>query len=625
MSILAAILMIPAGGRACLTVDPSGSLDFGTVQTGAVLSRTVKVENHCSGPVVVEDISVGPSDRCISIFSANFGASRAGSNSFRLEPSSSALIKVDFSPGQEGDYSCSLGFSNNATGRVSLGLHGRAVPALTLTDYNFSLVRHGDVIFECGADRCTATVGFTAVPQNVKSGFENPPDCPDEGFLQAVKGMSVEFDPCVVELHQFMQLPSAYDAAVRLDYNLVPCPHSIGPACRMNAELDPSSVHWTNPAVCQASGVIKITIDGEQNIARCRNLPMVVTTDNGTKVVQSNNSAVITTAFNPSLGNTPYRLFAEDNVVTLRVPVAVNATVTEPQGLRAYELFIKVTGADPQGKTARVEAFVRDAQNNLGDSFPQNVQVQSATWTGGVTPSAGSSLQSVRMVTVPLPDSGEKVVRLTVTATAHIKDGDKEQTVHVVWRSNELRFYSPAGCSGPTTCVERPPVLRPQGAPDRPIFTGLLNNMPDYNNYTGTAAPGALAPSLSYVDEGYWLGGAGKDGEWHNWVEDPTVGRVGYRFYTFKNAEPWDLYAMCPQSEYQLPAGNAVLPGQHADDRFFNACVDENALDCSIYRTDASKNAWDLAWTTDGWWCVKYFCSEVMKAITMDDGGAECD
>ena len=220
-------------------------------------------------------------------------------------------------------------------------------------------------------------------------------------------------------------------------------------------------------------------------------------------------------------------------------------------------------------------------------------------------------------------------MRYALTVRATIEDEEGNPTVKTItYRSNEIRFFAPVSCEDDEepVCTYRPPLLRPIPSDpgliertNRPIFTGLIDtngdgegDTADYSHYTGVACDSCLATSRSYVENGYWTGRAAKDGIWNDWVADSTRGRVGYRYFTFINARPWDLYNLCPRT-IETPAIGA--------DRY-DACADPNSLRCpsaGSERTIEGDSQPTVLWTVDGWECWNYLCKELPKDIDKRD------
>ena len=175
----------------------------------------------------------------------------------------------------------------------------------------------------------------------------------------------------------------------------------------------------------------------------------------------------------------------------------------------------------------------------------------------------------------------------------------------MIMRSNELRLYTPT----PDICSDGsipnvftiPPILRPDGAPTRPLYTNVdALGLPDYSSYTGTG-------DLTFIPGGFWRGGAAKNGVWNTWINN-NAKRVGSRAYTFTNALPWEIYWICPIADITLPqvlnGENATLPGTTFG--YYNACADPENLRCPV--ESDGRIAWNLTWTTYGWLCIKHTC-----------------
>lgn len=495
--------------------------------------------------------------------------------------------------------------------------------------YDFTLGVNWAVL-ECNQNECRGKIPFTITPITDLYGEDLWEWCHqnEAAIISEVHGMRLSFDPCFIDRpDNYGNLPDGYNVAARLDYGSSPCPSAGTPLCLITASIDPDSVALTDYDACIVEGNIVFTVSGAENVANCRNLPhKIPDPEDPTRetVTRSDVSVVFNTTIAPDIARHYGGPITLGQFFTLVVPGQKSQEINDFSPLGAYEVEIRVVEA--RGNTATLKAYIVDASGHY-TTFPSNVTPVSGSWTGAtVQPGAGDAFESTRIATVSLPQSGEFRVRYTLTVRATVTDAEgNPETKNVTYRSNEIRFFAPISCEDEDrpVCLYRPPLLRPIPPEDlmdrtrRPIFTGLVDTdgdghpeTPDYSHYTGRACDSCLATERSYVDRGYWTGMAAKDGIWEDWVADPTRGRVGYRFFTFVNARPWDVYNYCPRT-------TILRPSNGFGDRVYDSCLDPKTLACPTGqgRGIVDGSEYTLLWTVNGWECWNYLCKELPKDI----------
>jgi hypothetical protein len=381
-----------------------------------------------------------------------------------------------------------------------------------------------------------------------------------------------------------------------------PCPTETNALCRVSASLDRASLRLINGLNCSVEGRLVLEITGAENVRNCIDgtytdpetgssygpLFLNVTTQVGIRVP----------AISPAERETDY--------LTIRI-VGPTGEVITYEDVSTYTALIGIRSIHDADQVD----FVLRFKDHLGRyvSLPDSIVVHHIDWTvnGQIVYSGDATATEWRNYRFP---GTEVEVRVYVYVGFDPGDGN---LVEMTMSSNGIRLYNPSGVVCPDgtdpVCHTIPPVVRPPGAPDRPIFTSAYDvnsdgflDVADYHSYTGSGA-------LEFVEQGYWYGGAARDGQWDGWVDDNSAGRLGYRYYTFVNASPWDVYELCPASSYLLPGAGAGNPGEitgHGTG-IYNACLDAASLECP---RDLDNNPkWYLGWTTYGWWCVEYVCN----------------
>ena len=502
--------------------------------------------------------------------------------------------------------------------------------------YTFSLSRNW-VVFDCSQNSCEAEVVFSITPVTDLHGEALEEFCrnSEPHVLPVVRSMALSFDPCFTEIpDNYHELPDGYHSAVRLDApGSFTCSEAGNSLCLMEAHPDPESVRLSDPQACIYEGRIVFRISGAENVARCRNLPHRTTDPENPPqkiVAPSDVPAYVHVNVIPQI-NVPDRLYYHGTYLTLEVRGEREREAGNPSFLEAYEIRIRVVEADPITKVATLKAYILDAMRHY-TSFPSNVRTLRGSWIRA-TPVGGSGdpFESTRVATVRLGGS-ELTVRYILDVEVLLQDGEGDTTSHrLTFKSNEIRFFTPVSCGEDTAvCVYRPPILRPVPPEslvdrvDRPIFTGLVDtdgdgqgDTSDYSSYTGTACSSCLSTDRSYVDSGYWRGGAARDGVWYDWVADPSRGRVGFRRFVFKNARPWDVYVYCPRTEIVRPSGGNP----------YDACLDPRGLVCPESAGTGrivEGEEYTVVWTADGWQCWNFLCHETTSEIP-DAEDLRCD
>ncbi|QTA78476.1 immunoglobulin-like fold-containing [Desulfonema limicola] len=579
------------------------SINFGTFHIGQSLPvrNLTIINNHPENDLTILDFQfTGPDSSCFKVIST--------SGTTQMAPTESLTVVLQFTPSRLGTHNADyiIVSDDAASSAITISLTGiqEDYPDNQWVFY-FS---EESIVIDCpqAGDYCQAETWFeVSPPLNSNCGDSSTP----LDFAKAVAdNMQLSFSPCSQII--------APDLIGNPSYGIIyetrngACETESNAKCVLQAAIVPASVTLTGND-CHVKGKLKISVSGTDNVKNCTNYSYEDTDENGDPVtINTGFHFFLTsgvTAFFPHTGETSY----EDNLEII-VTGTQDQDVEDYTDLEYYRASIRVT--DLEGTLVDFELRFRDATGSYV-ALPSAVSVTKIDWTvDDILTWSASAPDGFMWTDYDFPGTEHKI-----RALVHISFNSSSGTVNVVLKSNELRLYvpNPGTCADGTVPKVRnvPPVLKPDTAPARAIFSNVtVDNIPDYGNYTGTG-------DLFNISPGYWHGGAAKGGVWGSWVNDNNAGRAGTRKFTFKNALPWEVYELCPVVDVELPE---VLNSETVDldgdgPGYYNACADTKNLICPI-ETDGMI-AWNLAWTTYGWLCLRHVCIfQEDNTINVDQG-----
>lgn len=486
--------------------------------------------------------------------------------------------------------------------RVWIMITALCVPSLVLGgDFDFNVVEP-EVVLECSSpSHCEGDVWFRIDPAiRLKCNEVTPLE-----FVDQIRIAVMDFDPCSSVWPPYLNGDPSYSIVT---FEGHPCPSDMNALCRISATMDRASLTLVNLSNCSVEGRLFFEITGAGNVRNCLDGSY---TDPETGSSYSPLFLNVTTQVGitvPAISPTE----RETDYLSLKV-VGPTAEVITYEDVSTYTALISVKNVHDADRVDLVLRF----KDHLGRYvfLPDSIIVHRIDWTLDNETAFTGDMSSALEWSCHFPGR-EIEVRAYIYVEFDPGEGDPVEMTMV---SNGIRLYNPSGVICPDgtdpLCHTIPPVIRPAGAPDRPIFTNAYDvnsddflDVADYDQYTGLDA--GDYGNTDFVEDAYWYGGAARNGRWTGWVNDNAAGRLGYRYFTYVNANPWDVYELCPISEYQLPAVLAGDPGGITvgeNTGYFNACLDPGGLECP---RDLNNNPkWYLSWTTLGWWCIEYVCN----------------
>lgn len=587
-------------------VDPNpASVDFGTIDYNSDSPQiNITLTNNHGTNVFLSSFT----------FSNTSFALVIASGSTTLEPGDSIIYRIRVAETAVGTYNATLTFTFDAVPDVVIPLTASIdYPAdASWIFYFLQEIVHIDC--QAGDDFCQGIVPFEVATLNGCNGFASPNDF----AAQVSAEIELTFNPCNLIYHPDLLGDPSFGMVYEQKNG--GCLYETGAECEIVAVFDRPNISLVSQD-CQLRGNLAFTITGQDNVAQCTNLtvqrerqavdpdtqeplfepdgqtPIMETYDYQTE--ESFFLATMAIAHFPVSGGTS----ATDNI-QIAVTRLGAPDVEDITDLNYYSAFLKVSNID---NTVPSLDFILRFKNSAGSfvALPSNVTINQIEWIlDGVVDHVDIGALINQWNGYVFDPSSEHIVRAVVYATF---TNGLDQTFNVIMSSNELRLYTP----DPFLCEDEsapvittiPPTMSPVGAPNRPIYTNVSGDtikVPDYMDYTGGG-------DVDYVPNGFWHGGAARNGIWDPWINDNTL-RVGRKVYTFTNALPWEIYQLCPIPTIALPTvsnGETVtLPGTSFG--YYNACADPQNLSCPM-ENDGTV-AWNLTWTVYGWLCIKHTC-----------------
>ncbi|MFH0727910.1 MAG: hypothetical protein V2B19_16410 [Pseudomonadota bacterium] len=604
-----------------VAVDPL-LVDFGTAYYGDVVSaKNITLTNN--GIEAVKIISAEYSNTSFATFVAQ--------GDTRLQAGDNFILRVKPTESYIGAYAGSLTFKIENQNDVVVDLRA-TIAARPAESWMFYFTRE-EVNIDCtaGSDYCEASVPFEVSSNNGCLGYANPID-----FSRAVAAdIELKFNPCSQVLSPDLMGDPSYSRIYEEKYG--GCDTETRSECTIVAKFQRLAISLISED-CHLRGEILFTISGVENVAQCTNLKVSrkrQKTDPGTGAPVFAGDGV--TPVMELYDFYPGESFFQEMSVTAQFPVLsgssrpdnvrvavtrLDATPVENNtDLHYYSAFIKTIAVDNTVPSLDFALRFKDGKGGFV-ALPSNIVIEKIDWTAdGVIEQSSSGIDAYQFRNYVYASNTEPLIRAVVSASYTNKAGVKQS---LLIKSNELRLYTPNKlvCKDgtPPKVYTVPPVMRPERAPTRPIYTNVSNfELPDYTDYAGDG-------DLTYVQAGWWHGGAAKNGVWDPWINDNSE-RVGRKTFTFNNALPWEIYQLCPISDVVLPENpqneQVVLDGTNFG--YYNACADPNKLVCPVERDGSI--SWNLTWTVYGWLCIRNTCL-LLPDVPMQSNAGEawgCD
>lgn len=586
-----------------VAVEPT-ALDFGDTYPGdAPPQKTLTITNYMEESVAVTNY----------VYSNNedFKLVTASGNVI-LAPSESLILRIGFYATGIADYDETLTISFDKHPDIIVPLTGSVLERPDPAWLFFFTEETVHIDCDAGSTFCEGEVPFEIVSTSGCMGYIDP-----ILFAEQISNeVELAFNPCSLIHHPELIGDPSY--GIVFEEKNGGCLSELNAECEIIAKFDRSSVSLISED-CHLRGSIAFTITGENNVAQCTDLTIQkerqsvdemsgepLFEDDGVTPIMETYDFVTNESF--FLASSATAHFPNSGGVSGPDNILIAVTRINPGGiddykdLNYYSAYIKVISLDNEIPSLDFALRFKDSRGSFV-ALPSNVNIDLIEWVAdGTVVSSGAGVDAHRFEGYVYDNSSEHIVR----AIVHVSfTSSNDQVYNLIMRSNELRLYAPTPglCEDETapTIFTIPPVMRPPGAPTRPIYTNVTPlNLPDYQSYTGNG-------DTNHVQTSYWTGGAAKDGVWGGWSNDNTL-RVGKRTYTFSNALPWEIYQLCPVADIALPSNphgeNITLPGTSFG--YFNACADPSLLRCP--KESDGRVAWNLTWTVYGWLCMKHSC-----------------
>lgn len=600
--LLALFVFVPTKAFAVVSADQALA-DFGTNYFGDIVQqKNIVLTNNGEPAIILKEVN----------YSSTSFATLIASGSPTIQAEESYTLRVKLTETAVGTYNerVTFRFENQADIVVDLKA---VITERPLDSWMFFFTKE-EINIDCttGADYCEASVPFEIVSNGGCLSYADPIE-----FATAVANdIELSFNPCSQIYHPDLMGDPSY--AMVYEETNGGCATETTAECTVVAKFVRPSISTVSED-CRLTGQMNFTISGGANVGQCTNLKVsrqrqakdpvtgaLLFEANGiTPIMETydhiaGENLLLQTAVKanfPGLGGTSSPDNIQISVTKLNLP-----PIQDLSDLTYYSAFIKVINIDNQIPSVDFALRHMDAKGGFV-ALPANITIEKVEWTADdVVVKNAAGADAFQFLGYVYNKAAEHMVRAIVYASFLNKAGAK---VNLIMKSNELRLYTPNSllCEDetPPKIFTIPPVMRPDRAPTRPIYTNInVDQTPDYGNHSGVG-------DLNFIKAGWWHGGAAKDGTWDAWINDNTR-RVGRRKFTFINALPWEIYQLCPISDVALPANpqgeTVTLPGTAFG--YYNACADPTKLGCPIEQD--GKIAWNLTWTVYGWLCIRQTC-----------------
>lgn len=544
----------------------AASVNFGSInmQTTTSTTQPLQVCNTGASTLNLSGTTItGVNQANFSIDTALNGAS--------IPPGGCVTSVLTFTPTDTSTVTANVVIASNDPDQptLTIPMTGTATYEFDPAGLNFWFtVTKGSIGLSCTSPtRCEGYTDFK-MGHNLFGGNIGPSSLTDSAYLDWLRAnMSLFFTPCYSQAQSLHVLYGEINTCEPI-HNLTD-PH----ACYVKAVIDSDSISIVPNTGGNITGTLKFSIEGATDVNNCKDYSY--TAPDGALLVE-NQSFQMNTSLQMKVA-TEYTTTQAMNLYMVKQATAISSA----SELAGYSAKIVVDHLDT-GSTVHFRLFFTDT-NGHEVLLPSNITVTSTDWkVANTVKTTGNSL---------IPTFSEIFVGTTARVRADVNV--TYNGINLVYHSNELEMSAPAincGTTGTPVCVDLPPAMRPPNAPERPIYSKTY--------IPGTTLIGSIATN------GYW--GTSSSGGTTNtfedqWIDDNGKGRNGYTTYTFVNAQPWDVYQLCPESQYVRPANTT---------NYYNACMDPAGLVCPPARTNISE--WYAAWTVDGWWCIQSPCMDII-------------
>ena len=619
------------------------AVNYGRVQTNLRYYKYVKLKNIDCRPHTAYFVFRNDARHFYlnAVSLADFTGLSPGQQAYSvlLDPMEEKILTVGFLADLAGYYFTNVDvYMDTLTGdpRHTIQLMAEATDS-GLEYFSFSLSSNPMITMECTEEKCHGSLNFQIVPalSNLTS-----PDCSDIDINTVKDNLAFRFDPCGYTydvLFPTLSPPPGYSGVVQVSNTDTACGMGGVPACLVTSEL--KELQWRDASRCIIEGTIEFVAFGADNVARCRNVPEISNFEENPSGLPVSFSSSVTPyyqaadiAFNEVPGTT---------VFTIRFPSdsesSENIARTD-RDLEGLQLKIVVSDYETNATTFRtrieIEGFFVN-EVGMTDILPSNAEITNIQWVGPEI--SGTEFEDMRVIVIDAPNTGTANVTLRVDVKYDLGSNGIR---NVTYWSNKLVFFAPIDCpGGQTYCLERPPYIKPQGAPNYPVFTARIVEQDDqlkpvYDSHQGIPCTGCQP--LTYVLNNYWKNiGVAENGVWYDWFPiidaskvagTPESSPLGYREFEFPAVRPWMVYVLCNLSQYQLPTDGGASPyhpAQTITDYMYNSHALYDNLMCPTSGNPMHPD-WQLVWSSVGWVCVEYMCIETIIPNAGPIRGVNC-